>query len=230
MDIAGAQNFVEFQRVEWHGFAIQEHQIAQMQVTVAAPHLPFGPAPVQQRRCSHKGKGRLGPKCRDLASPEPVVHSGKGVVQFRHDVGDQPRTAQIAPRCHTVIRVDALAQIFGQRVGKGTAIRDDGKFVLCRKTPHAQHPFHGFARTAQREAPPGRPGNRHNIPIDLWRGRPVQLQLAPQHRLAPRQCGQIHVVVSDRPLDFQGNIACKEDQRAMRLHQTDRTLAGMVRR
>ena len=72
-DIASAQNFIEFQRIKGNRLAVEQYQIAKMQIAVAAANMSVSAALAQQRGKGVQRGAALGVKPVNLCGVQQVI-------------------------------------------------------------------------------------------------------------------------------------------------------------
>ena len=222
----------EFDGIERHGLSGQQHDVAQMEVAVAAPHRPGRLPPRHQirprlERPWHRHGQRLaGRRIEALAGLAHLAHIGGD----RMPVVVGPAEARGNGRQAIMKAGDARAQrrhqFRCQRAARGHAVEQ----TILVKATHDDHPVDRvvarLARIAQDEGAIAAPPDRRNPEIDFGRELTVDVDLGGTHDGAPARSREIHVGELHRALQLVGAFARKKHDRAMGVDAARRCQPG----
>ncbi|WP_291110129.1 hypothetical protein [Hoeflea sp.] len=125
---------------------------------------------------------------------------------------------------------DDVAQFFGKIIRQVSGVSDGGQFVFAAKPVHPQRIFHRFAFAVEGQPARTLAGDRHHAVIDRRRRRGVQGKLMRNDLSAGVERAEIKVVVFDRTLDFEREIAGEKHVGRMRCDQFDRCVDSVCLR
>ena len=196
------------------GRAVDQRDIAQMQIAMAAADQSFGAARAQQRKQALKrSAARLrqrfgihgGEKIRHVAKrrvvlfdePRERVEPGLGIDNWRVAVRGRDRAGKRVSQ--RGIDLSLLSETIERRV--------------LVEAVHLDRPFDGFARSVEREAAIGFAGDGDDAAIKIRRKRPVDLEFALTRRLAFLETRIVEEWKLHRALHLVDALARKENGR-----------------
>jgi hypothetical protein len=186
--IARSDQRIELDRVEQHRLAVDQRDIAEMQVAMTVPHQQGFAAPAQQRYQPCKGLPAFGDQLRGILRRKQVRKFAEGLFVLADIAvqGVDPGIGLDRKRC-AMGGGDGSRQIVGEAVvdcpGLGETV-ERGGFV---EPLHLQRPLDRFAVAIDGQGAGLIPGDGTDAEIDLRREQPVdpQLRLARGLALVP---------------------------------------------
>ena len=203
---------VELDGVEDPGPAVDDADVAQVQIAMAAAHEAGRQAPVEQRRVAFQRRARGARESGDVARREEVgARAQLAQVLLDHRAQAGRAAARGRRRVQAIGAVVEGRDLVGERghqlgrqaAGPGQAV---AKAVLVEAL-HDHQPFDRLARSTERQPAVGAAHHRLDAEIELGRGAPVERDLALAVGLAQGQGGEIHVGVAHGALHLVGAVA-----------------------
>ena len=214
----------ELDAVEEGRDALQQADIAQMQIAMAEPHL----ACLAARLDESADPGQRLPAGRDQGGNRRRVEDrghGRGQIGLIavDDPGKSASAAEIPVDLGAAVKVcDPIGELAHQRRGEspllGQAIEEAGLI-------EAAHDHDGIDESTlalEAEAAAGPAPDRAGLEIERGRGAPIQRQLGGAGRRPLLHRGEIEIAVAHGPLQLVGETADQEDGGDMGLDALDR--------
>ena len=215
---------VELDRVEQRGLAVEQDDVAKVEVTMALAHRAVLPPRVEQRALTFQFEAGVAghPSARGL-----IEDAGALVCEPRSiplcDPHHSGCTTVIPPRlgaavepcectCQSRHRVQSQSSICGKSIEQGPLV----------ETSHLDDPINRLSRTPQGERPVGRACDRHHSAIQRRRGASIETHFGLAEDLSATRGREIEVVESNRALELPGARACQKHDRRMRVDSFDR--------
>ena len=207
----------ELDAVEQGRLAVEQADIVEMEVAVAAPHAALRAPSIQQRGMLHQhGDGRV-------AQPVDLRHRDAGwrrppqiLVVDLDDRPDALRSAMIGRDFGQRVECgDPVRELHGQFRRQRAGLRDVAEQRLLGKAPHHDHPIDRLAGPIEAQIAVGRPDDRLGGEIERRRGAAVERDLGLAGVPAQVRRRIVEIAVFDRALQLEGKIAGQEDDRGM---------------
>ena len=210
------QRLVEFERVEHHRPAIDQHDVPEMEVAMAAAHETRFRAPRQDGLRFRQAVVNIGLKPGELALVEQVGPCFQDLSIARRHLFEPGRLVDAADRFGDVVQVDDRpGQLLDHAVADGVAAGEMVERHHRIEAAHAHGIVDGRAIAAERE-PAGRlAGDGDDVEVDVGRRALVQLDLARAGPAPLLQRREVHERIAHRALDLVGEIAGEDDDGAM---------------
>jgi hypothetical protein len=151
--IAGAEAFVEFERVEGHRTAVEENEVGEMQIAVAAPDVPFRRAPCQERRDPLEGLTRLPGERFEQFGAKLGAHPGEDAAQFLDDLADKVGPVLGQHLGPGVVVGDGGPEVAGKGIVEPARLGDPVELGVGREAAHLECVLHGPAGSSHGETP-----------------------------------------------------------------------------
>ena len=200
-----------------------EHDVAEMQIAVATPHSPHGPAAIEQtaqpfqpaqrlalQRCGRLGRKQRGP-CREV-----------GIVLLDQALDGFCAAERLSQnRCFAMIDEDRITQVIEQSARQTFPLTDTIQSLGLVKAPHDQKPLDhrplGIeGKTTVRLPPQGR-----DFEVNLRRIGAIERQLRAYRPLALRQRGEVEKTEAHLSLHLVSTVADKKDHRRVGVDPND---------
>ncbi len=220
---------IELDRIEQDGFLLDQHDVRQMQVAVATPHISLSAALLQQSANAGKCVERRFPEIIDVIRGEAggrserrVIASDKGRDRFDPGFGRHRWRDGVGGRDllgdgvnETAFRLAGFRQMID-----GLALVETSHFnrIFNRRTVSAD---------AQRSIVSLRDGD--DTTVDLRREPVVDVHLLMAGSFPLRQCRVIEIWKADGALDLQRPGAFQKNRRRMRIDAMDMRMGFGVR-
>ena len=214
--VDGGETGVEFDGVEQRRPAVDQDNIAEMQVAVAAPHQAGALARLEQRRDARERGPGGGGQGGNRIPIEQVRHRAQLVVVLRHDRGQRRDEAGVLARLRAFMRrrhraPEGVGEAVVDAAGVGQMIERLGLV----EAGHLDRPFHRLAVAADGEGAAAGARDRHDPLVDRRRERPVDLDLGLAGGLALFERGIVEKGECHRALDLEGAPAAQKHSRRM---------------
>ncbi len=222
--VARRDQRAELDRVEQHRPAVDQHDVAEMEIAVDAADEPAPPALDQQRMNAPVGGAARARERIDVGGRKQLGRLAEGrdmlldIVRERLDPGRRrrPRRRRHAPpprrgRAHP----PAPASIAPASASRSSV-------ASSREAAHLHRPLDRRAVAVEREPPVRLARDRHDPAVDVGRERPVDLELGLAGRLALVEGRIVEKREAHRALDLPGAVAGQEHRRRMGVDALDR--------
>ena len=214
---------VELDAIEERRPAIEQHDVAQVQVAVALPHESRGTAFIEQRSTTVEfARAPFGqPAARAGIQNALTVLSESGGIAVDHPCHPWLATV-IGPALRRHMKLgdggrQSWHQSEIQAPGRGESVEER----LLREAIHLDHPIDGRASAVECECSVRFAGDGHDASIDGRCGASIEAHLGVTHR-ATAFCGrEIEIIESDGPLELVGTLPGEEDDGAVRVDPFD---------
>ena len=226
--VARSDQRVELDGVEQHRPLVDEHDVAEMQVTMAAAHAAEFSAGRQQRLYARVGFARFAIECSDSVGFEqigPLAERFEILVEIGFERGD-PRRG-LDDRRLLVGRGDGKTERVGQLLANLAGKMVEGARLV--EAAHLDRPFDGRALAGDCQPSVGFAGDREHAAVDLRRERRVDGKLGLASLLAPAERRIVEKRKAHGALDFQRAIAGEKHRRRMGIDALDRVPAMACR-
>ena len=167
---------IELQAVEWNGLAIQQHDVREVEITVAVPYEARCPARIE--RADSRGVRVFDPLDHPLDRRflEDIRNEGSKIVRIAENHRSQGlSTSTITLRRKSVVEAcHRLAETFGQPVIQSTTRGHDVEPRLGWKAHHFQKPLDDIAPATELEFTFGPEGHRNQPFVETGRSTAVE--------------------------------------------------------
>ena len=215
-NVAGGDVGIEFDRVEQHRLAVDDRDVAQVQIAVAAAHVALLAARDEQRPDRGERFARLARQRRRSRGIEQIGPRARTRPRSDRDRSTSERVARSPSRvgARSCERWIARASLRTNSRGQAAALGDLVERRVLVEAAHMRRPFHDFAGAADRQARAlARDG--HDVEIDARRVFAVDLDLRLAGGAALFQRREIEERQADRAPDLVDVVAGEKDDRAL---------------
>lgn len=214
--VARRDQRIEFHRVERNRPAIDQGDIAEMQVAVAAAHQPGAAAGDEQRPdLAQRGKARAGQRLAFGRAIEGLARGERRLVL--PDIGGErldPRRV-LDHRGARVSRRNRAGELVRESDVDAGAVGDLVERLRLVETHHVDRPLHRLALAADGEPSVGLAGDGDNAVVERRGEGAVCLDFGLAGRLALRQRGKVEKRETHLPLDLERAVAGQEHRSDM---------------
>ena len=211
---------IELDGVEGHRFALEQADIAEMEIAMAVPHRAVARAAVEQRGDALQRRGTGLIRDGGHARIEEIGH-GRAFAPVLGDDGGEARSP--APsrlrRLRAVKTRHDPGQTAHQRQVEGSPRRQRVELRPRRKAAHLDDPVEGLVRADRGLGDQGEraaaPHDRGHAEIKRGRGPAIDREFGAAHLPSAPDGREIHVGKSDGALELVGALAGEEDHRAV---------------
>ena len=203
------QRLVELQAVEQHRRAVQQDDVAEVQIAVAVAHEALGAAPLEHvARALERGPGRLVDRTH-LSPLENRADQGGEVAGIAPITSAMaawpPRSGRRSASSWKAASVVARASIVAVSSACASAIRSSSARLV--EPPHLEQPLDRLALAIQGQRAALVAGDRQDALVEHRRGAAVEAQLGVQRVLASLQRREVEEAVAHRALHLVGALA-----------------------
>ncbi len=217
------ERLIELDAVEQHRSTAEQHDVLEVQVTVAVANEAGAPPGVQLIGGTIQGLVGRGNERLDRVGRKNAGNRAAQVLDIAgYDVAHRRRAAGIGQWLESLVKGDNRA---GERLDQGIVEAAAPCHVVepasLGKAGHDQQPLDRLAGAVDAEFARCL-GHRHDCPVEIGGGAPVEAQLGLERCMAGGSCAKVEKAEAHRLLHLVGPIAAQEQDRRMRLDPLDR--------
>ena len=209
--ISRCDQVTELHRVEQHGPALQQHDVAKMQIAMN-PRDETPPPAFYQKGVDARIFGSACARKRfDLMRWKEIRFFAERLHMLVDVVGERlDPAARIDRRCVRMRLSDSAAKSIGEACVNFARLRQVVEGRVLVEAMHLDRPFDRRPIPAQLEPAAGGARDRHHALVDLRRERPVKPQLRFASLSALVESGIVQEGKGHRPLDLESARTCQK--------------------